>query len=190
MQAELIEVMHQQVRAIHRALTGDDVPATTGANDDAATADDSEEEITRRFTELAALVRAMPSVAERVPPFAFTPAVDVMAGDRSVMIEIAVCGVRRADVTVERVDGALVVRGVRRFDEPVTGRLFHAEIPRGPFLRVIPLPFPIAREPRIELAQGLLRIHLDAVALQHDGNGSRDGAVDQSKTGTPEESKK
>lgn len=171
MQAEIIEVMHQQVQAIHRAVTGSDLPEAAPA-EHASTDTASDEVITQRFAELDALVRSMPSVAGRIPPFAFTPAVDVIAGDDAVILEVAVCGVRREDIIVERIPDGLVIRGLRREGSAGRGRVFHAEIARGPFVRVIPLPFPIEGEPRIELEHGLLRIYVAAEAAQ-GGNGSR-----------------
>ena len=50
--------------------------------------------------------------------------------------------------------------------------MFHAEIPRGPFYRVVPLPFTVERDPRIELEHGLLRIYVEAAAAR-GGNGTR-----------------
>jgi HSP20 family molecular chaperone IbpA len=172
MQAEIIEVMHQQVRAIHRALTGDDLPQTEVPSDPASPSPDSDEVITRRFAELAAIARSIPSVATRVPPFTFMPEVDVIAGDDAVVLEVAVCGIRREDLSVECVPGALVISGIRRAGHGSEGRLFHAEIARGPFLRMIPLPFPIERDPRVELEHGLLRIYL-AVETADRGSDSR-----------------
>jgi HSP20 family molecular chaperone IbpA len=169
MQPQLIEVMHQQVRAIHRAITGDDLPELEPAT---ATTPGSDEDVTWRFAELAALARSMPAVAERVPPFTFTPPLDVIAGDDAVILELALCGIRREDISVERAPEGLIVRGVRRDGHAAKGRMFHAEIERGPFHRVIPLPFQMKSEPRVELEQGLLRIYVDAeVAVV--GPGSR-----------------
>lgn len=164
MQADIIEVMHQQVRAIHRALTGDDVPDApepggdpppTEANDGS-----SDAAIAERFAQLEQLARIHPSLAEVVPPFSFTPPTDVLTENDAIVLELAVPGVRRDEITLERHDDALVVSGVRRDDHAARGRRFHAEIPRGPFFRVIPLPCPISGEPRVELADGLLRIYL------------------------------
>lgn len=176
MQAEIIEVMHQQVRAIHRALTGDDLPQIDVPSDSAPPSLESDEVIIRRFAELTATAQSMPSVATRMPPFTLTPAVDVFAGDDAVVLEVAVCGVRREDVSVECVPGALLISGIRRDGHRSGGRLFHAEIARGPFIRVIPLPFPIERDPRIELEHGLLRIYLAAETAE-SGRGSRTDVI-------------
>lgn len=168
MQATLIEVMHQQVRAIHRAVTGDELPEAEATNGDAEATPESEEVITRRFVELAALVQAMPAVAERIPPFAFKPPIDVIACDDAVVLELAVCGVRREDLRVDRHANTLVISGLRREGQAARGRVFHAEIARGPFQRVVPLPFPVTREPRVELEDGLLRIYVTSEVTNQD----------------------
>lgn len=199
MQAELVHMMRSHVRAIHRAITGTDVPEgpqgdpgaridpNTGepiagessagdpiTGDPAVPPDDiarrflepddiarrslEPDDITRRFLELDAAARSIPAVRTMVPPFAFTPPLDVIASDTTVVLELALPGVRREDVDVVRRAGGLVVHGVRR--DGVAGRAFHSEIPRGPFSRAIPLPFPVEDAPRIELEHGVLRIHL------------------------------
>jgi HSP20 family molecular chaperone IbpA len=160
MQTELIHSMHEQVRAIYRALTGEDV--SDGAFDERTTTEDTaetDETITRRFAELELLARTFPSVVERVPPFFFSPAMDVIAGDDAVVLELALPGVDRDDITIQCASGALTINGVRG---EARDKLFHAEIPRGPFCRVVPLPFAIEGEPRSELDRGVLRIYLTA----------------------------
>ena len=179
MQAEIIEAMHQQVRAIHRALAGDDLPQIDVPSDSSPPSRESDEIILRRFAELAATARSMPSVATRVPPFTFTPEVDVIAGDDAVVLEVAVCGIRREDLSVECVPGGLVISGIRRDGHGSGGRLFHAEIARGPFLRVISLPFPIERDPRIELEHGLLRIYLAVETAERGADSRTDVARNQ-----------
>ncbi|MGN6111356.1 MAG: Hsp20/alpha crystallin family protein [Kofleriaceae bacterium] len=179
MQAELVHMMRSHVRAIHRAITGTDVPegpqGDPGARIDPNTGEPiagesnagdpitgdpavPPDDIARRFLELDAAARSIPAVRTMVPPFAFTPPLDVIASDTTVVLELALPGVRREDVDVVRRTGGLVVHGVRR--DGVAGRAFHSEIPRGPFSRAIPLPFPVEDAPRIELEHGVLRIHL------------------------------
>ena len=162
MQAELIHSMHEQVRAIYRALTGEDVgegsaPEATDASDDT---------IARRFAELEVLARTVPSVGARVPPFMFTPAIDVIAGDEAVILELALPGIDRDDITIERSSGALMISGLRRDEQAARGNMFHAEIPRGPFCRIVPLPFAIEGEPRSELDRGVLRIFLSVATTK------------------------
>lgn len=92
------------------------------------------------------------------PSAAFEPPVDVFAANGSVIVEIHVPDVDEEDVTIVRLQEGLVVRGVRR--EPQGGLSFHSEIQRGPFMRAIPLPFPLEVDPPFELVRGVLRIRL------------------------------
>jgi HSP20 family molecular chaperone IbpA len=154
MQTELIQVMRAQVQAIHRALTGTDVPEPDA--DEPQTAATGDDEVTDRFLELEAAARALPALAERLPTFSFTPPLDVVAGDDAVILELWVPGVDRADVDVALEPGRLVVTGIRR--DEAHGGYHYAETPRGPFLRAIPLPFALDGEPRVELERGVLRI--------------------------------
>jgi HSP20 family molecular chaperone IbpA len=161
MQPEIIQSMHEQVRAIYRAITGEDVAEGEAEPD---SAQDTDETITQRFAELEVIARALPSVMERVPPFTFTPPVDVVAAEDAVLLEVALPGIARDAITIEHLPGALAISGVRRDSHAARGNLFHAEIPRGPFFRIIPLPHPIEGEPRIELDGGVLRIYLTLAA--------------------------
>jgi HSP20 family molecular chaperone IbpA len=178
MQPRIIQSMHDQVRAIYRALTGEDVAESDASPE---TTEETDEDITRRFAELEALARVLPSVMERVPPFTFTPPVDIIAAADTVIVELALPGVDREEITAELRPSALVIGGIRR-DPADRGEVFHAEIPRGPFLRTIPLPFPIEGEPRIELDRGVLRIYLPLAATT-----AREGAAGNSKSGVKPE---
>jgi HSP20 family molecular chaperone IbpA len=119
------------------------------------------EEVARRFADLEALARTNPTVTERVPPFSFAPPLDAIDDGRELIVELAVAGIDRADVTVEHSGELLVVSGVRSGERAANGRTYlHAEIPRGPFHRVIQLPYPSTSEPRVEVDRGLIRIRL------------------------------
>lgn len=138
MQTELIQSMNEQVRAIYRALTGEDVYSRE-----------------------------------------FKPPVDVIAGDESVVIEIALPGVGRDAIEIERDADVLRVSGIRPVHHDVLGTVFHAEIRRGAFFRAIPLPFPLAGEPRIELADGMLRLHLPVARSTRRDGSSRNSEQEQ-----------
>jgi HSP20 family molecular chaperone IbpA len=135
MQAELIHSMNDRVRAIYRALTG-----------------------------------------EELGDGVLAPPVDVIATEDAVLIEVALPGVERDAIKIERYSDALLISGIRPVHHDVFGTVFHAEIRRGAFYRAIPLPFPLAGEPRIELAGGVLRIYLSV-----SDSTSRDGAAGNSK---------
>jgi HSP20 family molecular chaperone IbpA len=167
MNADIIQSMHDQVRAIYRAVTGEEVAEA----DASSVGEESDEEITRRFAELEAITRAS-AVSTRVPPFMFTPRVDVIAADGGVLIEVELPGLDRDAISVERRPSSLVISGIRRDGHAARGNMFHAEIPRGPFTRTIPLPFRLEAEPRIELDRGVLRIHLTVATRSHGREGN------------------
>jgi HSP20 family molecular chaperone IbpA len=160
MHPRTLELMEDQTRAIYRAVTGVDLP-------DPAPSTGPEvqiEEVARRFADLEAMARTFPAVVERVPPFSFAPPFDALDEGRTLLIELAVPGLERGDVTVERTDDLLIVSGVRTGERASNGRTYlHAEIPRGPFHRVIRLPLSTTSEPRVEVDRGLIRIHLTKV---------------------------
>src|SRR5687767_1752462 len=164
MHPSTLTLMYDHVRSIYQALTGNELPEPEGSegNDEI---DVAPEEIARRFTELESMARAIPAVAERVAPFSFTPAVDIYEEARDLVIQVVVGGIERHDVTVERVKGGIVVSGVRRGERPRNGRAYlHAEIPRGPFHRVVPVSQRTTNnEPRVEVHAGVVTIHLTKV---------------------------
>jgi HSP20 family protein len=158
MQSQLIESMRDQARAIYRVATGTDMPElqVPGAEPDTPV-----EEVTRSFAELEALTRTIPALAERIPPFSFTPALDALVESDELVIEAAVPGVDREDVAVTCVDGMLAISGIRSGHGDVGATSYsHSEIPYGPFYRAFKVPFAIAGEPAVDLDRGLLRIRL------------------------------
>ena len=49
----------------------------------------------------------------------------------------------------------------RRADPSGEGRTYyHAELPRGPFRRLVRLPYAVAGEPRLEVTHGVVRVRL------------------------------
>lgn len=157
-----IELMRDQVRAIYRALTGEDMPETPAPAPGAPPVPAVPiEEVARRFAALEALARQHPVVVERVPPFSFSPPLDAIDDGRELILELAVPGIDAKDVSVETSGDLLVVHGLRPGERAANGRTYlHAEIPRGPFHRVIELPFAPTTSPRVEIDRGLVRIRI------------------------------
>ena len=157
MHPELIESMREQACTIYRAVTGSDIseaqPVTTESEAPL-------EEVTRSFAELEALTRAIPSLAERVPPFSFTPPLDVILEDEELLVEVAVPGTERKDISVECENGTLVISGIRRAQRAGDRTYSRGEIPRGPFYRSFHVPVSITGEPTVALERGLLRVRL------------------------------
>jgi len=157
MHPELIEIMRNQVCTIYRAVTGADMPTVAAAD---CEPEPPLEEVTQSFAELEAMARTNPDLSERVPPFSFTPPLDVFLDDEDLLIEAAVPGVDRKDVTVECADGTIVISGIRRGHHGSNGRAYSGEIPYGPFYRALRVPFPMSGEAAVTLERGLLRVRL------------------------------
>jgi HSP20 family molecular chaperone IbpA len=159
MHASTFELMHEHIRSIYRALTGADLPDS--ATDAPSAAPLSPDAVARRFADLDAAARTIARVAERVPPFSFAPPLDAIDTERELVIEVGVPGVEKHDVAVELHGGELTVDGSRPGEREVNGRTYlHAELPRGPFHRVVRLPYPVAGEARVEVTHGLIRVRL------------------------------
>ena len=164
MHPELLEIMRDQVSTIYRAVTGTNLPEWEPS---ASEPEAPLEEVTRSFAELEVLARTIPSLSERVPPFSFIPPLDALVDGEDLVIEVAVPGIERKDVTVECVDGMLVVSGIRRGHGGSDERTYsHGEIPCGPFYRTFRVPFPIDGEPAVDLQRGLLRVRLKRSAAK------------------------
>lgn len=165
MHPSTIELMHEQVRLIYHAATGaelnetdTEIGATAGAEPASSLPDGDIEE---RFAELEALVRRIPELGLRVPPFSFTPQVDVIDAGAEVIVEIAVPGVGLDDLHVKVKGHELIISGVRRGERVSNGRSYVlAEIARGPFSRVIHLPCAIEPRPQLDSHGGVIAIRL------------------------------
>ena len=163
MRLSRLELMYDHVRAIHRSLTGSEPPIAAAPAGEKPMP--SFDDVARRFAELESVARALPSVADRVPPFSWAPPLDVIGTERELVFELGVPGVERGDVEVEASGGELVVSGARHSPAAVDGRVyFHAEMPRGPFRRVITLPESTSGPPRLEVENGIVRIKLARAA--------------------------
>lgn len=157
MHPELIEIMRDQVCTIYRAVTGADMPTAEPGD---SGPEPSVEEVTRSFAALEALARTSPRLSERIAPFSFIPPLDVFLDGEDMLIEVAVPGVEREDVTVECAHGTLVISGIRRGHSGSNGRTYSGEIPYGPFYRALCVPLPMSGEPAVDLNHGLLRVRL------------------------------
>jgi HSP20 family protein len=154
-----LEMMHDHVRAIHRAVTGVDPPEVALPSEGAAAI--TIERVARHFAELEAMARALPPIAERVAPFSFRPPLDVIGTETEVIVELGISGISAGDVDVELSGNVLIVSGARSTGVALDGRIyFHAEMPRGPFRRDVRLPAPTSGQPRVEVDQGVVRIRL------------------------------
>jgi HSP20 family molecular chaperone IbpA len=150
--------MENEVRAIHRAVTGEE-PRVESVAPDAEIP--GEDEIAQRFTELAIEARFIPRVANELSARGFVPAVDVVETDDEVLVEALVPGIARHEVDVHVREQALYLAGARAGDPDADGGVIvHKEIPRGNFERVVHLPCEVSPRSRVEIDRGVLRIHL------------------------------
>lgn len=154
-----LSLMHDHVRAIHRAITGSDPPEPRGEAQPAGAP--TVEKVARDFATLEALARALPGIAEHVPPFSFTPPLDLIGTERELVVELGVPGVDAESVDAV-VDGdRLIVLGARSIDVPADGRVYlHAEMPRGPFRREVPLSSAVSGRPRVDVDNGIVRVRV------------------------------
>lgn len=151
------ELMFDRVRSIYRAITGMDMPEVEKATTPVPEAISSDT-VVRQFADLEALTQSIGALAGRFPPFSFTPPLDIFDMGQELLVEVAVPGIDKEDVRVELSGGQLSISGVRG---GASDRVcYHAEIPRGLFSRVIPLPHPVVDKPKVEVVQGVICIHL------------------------------
>jgi HSP20 family molecular chaperone IbpA len=156
-------MMLDHVRAIHRAVTGSDLPEAAPRSDEVQRP--SLDAIARQFADLEAFARSMPLIAERVPPFSFAPPLDVIGTERELIVELGLPGIDRGDVEVDLTEDVLTVSGARATAQATDGRVyFHAEMPRGPFRRLVRLPEPASGPPRLEVENGIVRVRLAKIA--------------------------
>jgi HSP20 family protein len=154
-----LELMHDHVRAIHRAVTGSDPPEprASATGTDAPTI----ERVTHGFAELEASARSLPFVAERVPPFSFAPPLDLIGTERELIVELGVPGVDHEGVEAVLDEDHLIITGARSISAALDGRIYlHAELPRGPFRRDVRLPGVVTGRPRIEIDNGIVRVRV------------------------------
>jgi HSP20 family molecular chaperone IbpA len=155
-----LELMHDHVRAIHRAVTGSDPPEPSAPP--AAATPPTLSQVTGDFAELEALARALSMVAERVPPFSFAPPFDLIGTAGELIVELGVPGVDRESVDAALDGDRLVVTGARSITAALDGKIYlHAELPRGPFRREVRLPgLVVTGRPRVEIDNGIVRVHV------------------------------
>jgi HSP20 family protein len=116
--------------------------------------------------ELERLFREVLAARESAARAGWTPAVDVLDLEASVVVLVEVPGLAADDLHVEVVDTSLMIKGRRRLAFAAAGRVrFHClERQEGSFARQVDVPAPVDfRRARVTLADGLLRIELPKV---------------------------
>ena len=117
-------------------------------------------------SELDRLVQEVLAARESAGRGGWTPPVDVLDGEDTLVVLIEVAGLTPGDLHVETAGNTLLVRGKRRLTFPTTGHVrFHCiERQEGSFERQIEVGVPVDfRRATVRLADGLLRIELPKV---------------------------
>jgi HSP20 family protein len=183
-----IELMEEHVRDIYRALTGGELrdDELTEPTEDEVSVD----EVTRRFMDLESSARRIPTIDERVPPFSFSPLLDAIEFDDDIVLELAVPGIEREDVEVACSGDFITIYGVRGGERGADSpHYLHAEIPRGPFYRVVRIPTAFVAEPRIEVERGVIRVSVTKArdaASQHVQNSASERSRDTNECDAPQ----
>jgi HSP20 family protein len=92
----------------------------------------------------------------------WSPAVDVQETDKEYLIKADLPDVKKEDVKVELLDGALTIEGERQQEKEEKGKKFHKiEREYGKFLRRFALPTEVdASKVQAEFQNGVLNVHL------------------------------
>lgn len=131
-------------------------------------------ELNRLFSEFEGLGEAL---GDEV---AWTPAVDVIESDRTLVVLVTVPGVRAADLRLEVSGDVLTVTGTRRTtaDGASASEMLHAGRQPGEFRRRIELPRPVNGSQAVaRLAEGVLEISFPKIIDQRQQ--SRQIAVEE-----------
>jgi HSP20 family protein len=92
----------------------------------------------------------------------WSPAVDLQETDNEYLIKADLPDVKKEDVKVELVDGAVTIEGERQQEKEEKGKKFHKiEREYGKFLRRFALPTEVdASKVQAEFQNGVLNVHL------------------------------
>jgi HSP20 family protein len=92
----------------------------------------------------------------------WSPAVDVQETEKEYLIKADLPDVKKEDVKVELLDGALTIEGERQQEKEEKGKKFHKiEREYGKFLRRFALPTEVdASNVQAEFKNGVLNVHL------------------------------
>ena len=87
---------------------------------------------------------------------------DVFEDDKRIVVRLEAPGMNKADFDIQVLDGALVVRGEKRFEREATeGRWRVVQCAYGSFLRSVPLPVAVkGDQARASYRNGVLKVEL------------------------------
>jgi len=129
----------KEVEALYRAITGTDLPTIHGPVHPIPPERDPEQYVQDRLNELLEAARRLTGRASPVLGYAtWMPRIDALETADEWRIDLEVPRVLAKDLSVVLRDGYLVVRGRRTDHEGINLRW--SEIPRGAFVRTLPIP--------------------------------------------------
>lgn len=151
----------REVERLYKSVTGMDAPPVEEDPYAAIPPEvDPQLHVEAQVERLTQLLAA--SAPEQGRSTAFTPPLSVFEGEGERVFRLDLPGVRRDDVEVALVEGALVVKGHRQTgpeEEGLEGR-WH-EAPRGRFERMMPLPWNASDEELdVSMKDGCLEIRV------------------------------
>ncbi len=87
---------------------------------------------------------------------------DVFEDDKRIVVRLEAPGMNKSDFDIQVLDGALVVRGEKRFErESTEGRWRVLQCAYGSFLRTVPLPVAVkGDQARASYRNGVLKVEL------------------------------
>lgn len=129
----------KEVEALYRAITGTDLPATLSPVHPIPPERDPEQYVQDRLSELLEAARRLTGRASPALGYAtWMPRIDALESAEEWRIDLEVPRVVAKDLSVVLRDGYLIIRGRRPEHEGINLRW--SEIPRGAFVRTLPIP--------------------------------------------------
>lgn len=129
----------KEVEALYRAITGTDLPAIHGPVHPIPPERDPEQYVQDRLSELLEAARRLTGRASPTLGYAtWMPRIDALETADEWRIDLEVPRVLAKDLSVVLREGYLVIRGRRTEHEGINLRW--SEIPRGAFVRTLPIP--------------------------------------------------
>lgn len=111
------------------------------------------------FDEAFGRLRSYPTAT---PSSTWYPPVDILESREAYLIRAELPGMKKEDINLEFRDGAVVLTGERKFDEPAAGVEYHrSERVAGKFLRSFYLPLTVKQDDmKATYRDGILEIHI------------------------------
>jgi HSP20 family protein len=106
----------------------------------------------------------------RAPLAPWTPNIEVVYVNHAIVVRAELPGIKKEEVKLEIVDGALMIEGERKYEKEVTKKgYFTTERAYGTFYRRIPLPEEAkVGEAKATFKDGVLEVTIPAPALEKE----------------------